>query len=126
MILDTNFLIQFARELQAKQKGPARTFLAANRARPVFISVISLGELAAGLEDNEASRRFCARFGRTLNLFPEQALVAAQIDRVMMSKGLRLGENDNWIAGAARYYGQPIVSNDKAFDSVPGLRRISY
>jgi predicted nucleic acid-binding protein len=31
-----------------------------------------------------------------------------------------------WIAGFARYYGVPLVSNDAAFDRVTGLRRLSY
>jgi predicted nucleic acid-binding protein len=38
----------------------------------------------------------------------------------------RLGENDNWIAGFCRYYAQPIVSRDGAFDRVRGLRRLDY
>ena len=31
--------------------------------------------------------------------------------------GERLGENDNWIAGFCRYYREPIISSDSAFDS---------
>ena len=38
----------------------------------------------------------------------------------------RLGENDNWIAGFCRYYGQPIISRDAAFDRVRALRRLDY
>ena len=59
-----------------------------------------------------------------LRLTPEIALVAAQIDRELIDQ--RLGENDNWIAGFCRYYGQPIISRDTAFDRVRGLRRLSY
>lgn len=40
--------------------------------------------------------------------------------------GQRLGENDNWIAGFCRYYGQPLVSRDAAFDRVRALRRLAY
>lgn len=43
-----------------------------------------------------------------------------------MATGHRLGENDNWIAGFARYYGEPLVSNDPDFDRVRGLRRIAF
>jgi predicted nucleic acid-binding protein len=42
------------------------------------------------------------------------------------SGGLRLGENDNWIAGFCRYYGQPLISQDAAFAGVAGLRRWAY
>lgn len=63
---------------------------------------------------------------RVARLAPEIAYEAAAIDRELMRAGERLGENDNWIAGFARYYREPIVSSDQAFDRVPGIRRISY
>jgi predicted nucleic acid-binding protein len=44
----------------------------------------------------------------------------------LIASGGRLGEADNLIAGTARYYGIPLVSNDRAFDRVRGLRRIAY
>ncbi len=60
-------------------------------------------------------------------LTPEIAYVAASVDRDLMEDtGQRLGENDNWIAGFCRYYGQPIISRDVAFDRVRGLRRLAY
>ena len=43
-----------------------------------------------------------------------------------MQTGGRLGENDNWLAAFCRYYGQPLISRDGAFDRVPGLRRLPY
>jgi predicted nucleic acid-binding protein len=33
-------------------------------------------------------------------------------------------ENDNWIAGFCRYYREPIISRDRAFDRVEQLRRV--
>ncbi|HEV8543189.1 MAG TPA: PIN domain-containing protein [Verrucomicrobiae bacterium] len=51
---------------------------------------------------------------------------AADIDRELVSKGQRLGENDNWIAAFALYYGEPVISRDLAFDRVAGIRRIAY
>ena len=32
----------------------------------------------------------------------------------------------NWVAGFCRYYGQPVISRDRAFDRVQGLRRLTY
>ena len=125
MLLDTNFLIALERELQAVRVGPARRFLTGHRDRPVLVSVVSVGELAAGMVDNETARQFFRRF-RVVNLFAELALTAAEVDRELQVAGARLGENDNWLAGTARYYGQPIVSNDRDFDRVPGLRRLRY
>jgi predicted nucleic acid-binding protein len=125
MFLDTNFLIDLGRELEGRRVGAARTFLGRHRNRIPSISVISLGELAAGMEDNEAARGFVERF-RIVALKPEIALTAAEVDRHLMDIGQRLGENNNWLAGFALYYGVPLVSNDAAFDRVPGLRRLAY
>ena len=125
MFFDTNFLIDLQEELENRVAGPARTFLGAHRNEVQAISVISLGEFAAGLDNNEQARQFLAHF-RVVPLKPEISLTAAEIDRHLMAMGQRLGENDNWIAGFARYYGMPLVSNDKGFDRVPGLRRLAY
>ena len=125
MLLDTQFLIALERELDALAIGPARSFLGSRRSAPVLVSTVSIGELAAGMNTNDAARRLVSRF-RRVNLFTEAALAAADIDRQLIALGLRLGENDTWLAGTARYYGVPIVSNDADFDRVPGLRRLRY
>ena len=125
MLLDTQFLIALERELDAVAIGPARHFLGSRRSAPVLVSTVSIGELATGMNTNDAARRLVSRF-RRVNLFTEVALAAADIDRQLIGLDLRLGENDTWLAGTARYYGVPIVSNDMDFDRVPGLRRLRY
>lgn len=125
MFLDTNFLIDLEEELGTRNHGRARAFLARNRSAIHAVSVISLGELAAGMEHSDSARSFLARF-RIVPLKPEIALTAATIDRTLMRSGARLGENDTWIAGFALYYGVPLVSGDDAFDRVRGLRRLAY
>ena len=37
-----------------------------------------------------------------------------------------LGENDLWIASTALYHRIPLVSRDRAFPRVPGLRVVGY
>jgi predicted nucleic acid-binding protein len=125
MLADTTFLIDLAEEASAQRIGPARRFLAVNRQRRIWTTVINLGELAAGLLSNSDARTFVTRY-RIARLSPEIAYEAATIDRELIRRGERLGENDNWIAGFARYYGEPVISNDDAFDRVAGVRRISY
>ena len=51
---------------------------------------------------------------------------AADIDRLLIQRGERLGENDNWIAGFAAYYRETVLSRDADFDRAPGVRRIAY
>jgi predicted nucleic acid-binding protein len=125
MMLDTTFLIDLERELETDRVGRARRFLGERRNQPVAVSVISLGELAASMPDNETAREFVSIF-HLLHMKPEIGLAGAEVDRFLIRTGGRLGENDTWLAGTARYYGIPIISNDRAFDRVPGLRRIAY
>ena len=125
MICDTNFLSQLHDEKQLGQRGPAAAFLARNRRTPFLITVISVGEIAVIFADQSAARHFLSRY-RILRLTPEIAYTAALIDRELLNAGARLGENDNWIAAFCRYYGQPLVSRDEAFDRVIGLRRLTY
>jgi predicted nucleic acid-binding protein len=119
------FLIDLEGETGANRIGPARQFLTRHRDAIVVVSVIALGELASGMEDNETARAFLRGF-RLVTLKPEIVLEAAAVDRELMLTGERLGENDTWLAGFARYYGTPLVTNDAAFGRVRGLRRLAY
>jgi predicted nucleic acid-binding protein len=125
MICDTVFLSDLFDERRASQQGPAAAFLAAHRRIPFLVTVISVGEVAVIFADQTEARRFLSAF-RILRLTPEIAFTAAAIDRELLASGHRLGENDNWIAAFCRYYGQPLISRDRAFDRVPGLRRHAY
>jgi predicted nucleic acid-binding protein len=37
-----------------------------------------------------------------------------------------MGENDLWIAATGMDYGLPLVTRDRAFSQVPGLKVIGY
>ena len=125
MICDTTFLSDLLRErLDGRPRG-AQAFLTAHRNHPFLTTVISIGETAAMFANPEDVRPLLIRY-RQLRLTPEIAFAAAAVDRELIRLGRRLGENDNWIAGFCRYYGQPIVSRDAAFDRVHRLRRLDY
>jgi len=124
LIADTTFLSHLLRE-RDPGAGPATRFLARRRSESFLVTVISVGELAVLFDTNQEARLFLQRY-RQLRLFPEIAYAAAEVDRELINRGLRLGENDNWIAGFCRYYGQPVISRDAAFDRVPKLRRMEY
>lgn len=124
MIADTTFLSDFHDEHERRVVGPARHFLAFHRARPLRITVISVAEIAVIFDTNTEARTFLSRFCLIKNIHSEIAYVAAEIDRETLER--RLGENDLWIAAFCRYHGEPIVSRDRAFDRVPGLRRLAY
>jgi predicted nucleic acid-binding protein len=125
MICDTTFLSDLQEEQAGRGGGRATAWLAAHRRRRLLVTVISAGELAVIFNTATEARAFLRRY-RILRLTPDIAYTAAAIDREQIETGSRLGENDNWIAGFCRYYGQSIVSRDQAFDRVRGLRRIAY
>jgi predicted nucleic acid-binding protein len=126
MILDTNFLSQYHDEHASGITGPARRFITSHRSQQFWTTVISAAEIAVIFDTTREARQFIGRFFLLKNVFPELAYTAADIDRELIASGRRLGENDNWIAAFCRYYSQPLVSNDAAFDRVRGLRRCSY
>lgn len=125
MICDTTFLSDLQEEQTRTGTGPATTWLAAHRRQRLLVTVVSAGELAVIFDTAAEARAYLRRY-RILRLTPEIAYAAAAIDRELIEAGARLGENDNWIAGFCRYYGQPVVSRDQAFDRVRRLRRLAY
>jgi len=125
MLADTTFLMDFYAERLARRPGPATACLARHRTDAFRISVVSIAEFSAGFPNPLQARVFLDMF-HCLRLFSEDAYEAGAIDRELIVLGGRLGEADNLIAGTARYYGMPLVSNDRAFDRVRGLRRIAY
>ena len=125
MIADTTFLVHLLAEARSTRRGPASIFLAGNR-NAVRTSIISLAEIAVSFPTAEqAWDYFRMSLWSVYRLHDGVAKMAAEVDRELRNRG-RLRENDNWIAGFCRYYREPIISLDRAFDRVPGLRRIVY
>ena len=125
MIADTTFLIHFLNEGRARRGGPARLFFARHRREAVRTSIISLGEIAPAFAASSDAWEYF-RHWKVYRLHPGIVDAAADVDRALIARGRRLGENDNWIAGFCRYYREPLISQDEAFDRVPGLRRLLY
>ena len=126
MIADTTFLVHYIKEGLTGRRGPARTFFTQHRKGELIrTSVISLGEVAVSFQNSRLIWEYFQRW-TIYRLAPGVVDAAADIDRILIKAGERLGENDNWIAGFALFYREPVVSLDVAFDRVPGIRRIAY
>jgi predicted nucleic acid-binding protein len=125
MVADTIFLIDLYEEQTMGRPGSASAFLGRNRSTRFRITIVSLGEFATGFVDLRDAREYLRRFP-VIRITPECAYECSRVDRELIQTGNRLGENDNWIAGIARYYGEPVVSNDRAFTRVRGLKVHSY
>ncbi len=125
MLTDTTFWVDLAEERANRQVGPAHAFLADHRAHDLEVSIITWGELAAGVNTPEDLDRLLRRI-RVLMLHRQIAWEAGRIERELAQTGTRLGENDNWIAATARTWGLQLVSRDTAFTRVPRLNVIRY
>ena len=125
MIADTTFLVHLLREERTRRTGRAHNFLIRHRTGLVRTSIISLAEVAVSFPSAEQAWQYFQRNRWTIyRLHDGIAKTAADLDREMRPH--RLGENDNWIAGFCRYYREPVISLDAAFDRVPGIRRLAY
>jgi len=125
MIADTTFLIHLLRERRSGAPGPALRFLARHRKQTIRTSIISLSEVAVSFPTADEAGEYFKQWS-VYRLHDGIAKAAADLDREVRRFGQRLGENDNWIAGFCRYYREPVISLDAAFDRVARLRRILY
>lgn len=125
MIADTTFVSDLLREHRRQSIGPARSFFLAHRARGIQTTIITAAEVAVMFPSSEQAWEWLRRW-QVYNLHPGIARAAADIDRALLARSGRLGENDNWIAAFAAYYREPVISHDAAFDRAPGVRRVHY
>jgi len=122
LLIDTSVLIDLERELEEDRVGPIRAYLGRHGAEDLACSTVSVGEMATGR--NEVATRVFLRRLRKIALSEAIAYRAAELDRVQLSKGLRLGENDTWIAATALHYSATLVYSDGDFDRVTSLKRV--
>jgi tRNA(fMet)-specific endonuclease VapC len=96
------------------------------------LPVIVIGEYLYGLLRSrhrhhlEPLLRTLIRESTVLPIDETTASTYSQVRDELRGKGRPIPENDLWIAALARQHGQPVVSNDGHFDSVPGLRRLPW
>jgi predicted nucleic acid-binding protein len=120
MIADATFLWHLL-----QRQAAAMELLASRRSEVIRTCIIAAGEIVPLFSSNEEAWNWLQRW-RIYRLHDGIVSAAADVDRELFQAGGRLGENDNWIAGFARYYREPLISRDAAFDRVGGLRRLHY
>jgi hypothetical protein len=125
VLADTTFLTHFLDEGLAGRTGPARIFFAQHRGELIRTAIICIAEVAVIFPASADAWEYFKAW-KIYALHRGIAQAAADVDRGLVRAGQRLGENDNWIAGFCRYYREPVVSRDAAFDRVPNLRRVAY
>lgn len=125
MILDTNALSA------AAEREPSALEVVA-QAEGVAIPVIVLGEFRLGIAQSrqrtsyESWLREWIAAVSVLDIDDETTHSHAAIGLELKRKGKPIPANDLWIAVLCRQHSLPLLSRDRHFDFVSGLRRIEW
>ena len=125
MILDTN-------GLSALAEGESRLEPILRKAAQIAVPVIVLGEYRYGIQQSRERRRYerwlveyLAKF-RVLNVDEQTTTAYAAVRGELKRAGTPIPSNDIWIAALCRQHSLTVLSRDRHFDLVPGLRRIDW
>ena len=125
MILDTN-------ALSAVAEGETGATQQVSRAGQIAIPVIVLGEYRFGIAQSQRRREYerwleeLVTISRVLDVNEETAIGYARIRVQLKEAGTPIPSNDAWIAALCRQYALPILSRDRHFDLIKGLRRLDW
>ncbi|HTF24258.1 MAG TPA: type II toxin-antitoxin system VapC family toxin [Candidatus Limnocylindria bacterium] len=125
MILDTNGL-----SAVADGEGALETIL--RKAAQVAIPVIVLGEYRYGISHSRDRNHYekwlteyLPKF-RILDVDERTTIPYAALRTELKRAGTPIPSNDVWIAALCRQHSLPLLSRDRHFDAVPGLRRLEW
>ncbi len=131
MLTDTTFWIDLLEERRDRQQGhrrtvePAHTFMASHRPYRFHVSIITWGELAEGFAEYSDLDYFL-RGVHVLPLPRQVVWTGSRLQRTLAETGLRLGENDAWIAATALAWGKRLITRDQRFEDVKRLTVVKY
>lgn len=128
VILETTFLIDLEREVLRRLPGPAQKFLRGHYDDQLCVTIVTVGEMAAGptVDRRDRWEDFFRPF-RILPLTLEACWEYGKAYRHLALNGQLIGGNDLWIAATSLAHGMPLVTrNLDHFKRVPSLRVISY
>lgn len=125
MILDTN-------GMSALAEGESALESILRKANRVAIPVIVLGEYRYGISRSREQKRYEEWLTEYLPKFlildiDERTTVPyAAIRSELKRAGTPIPSNDVWIAALCRQHSLPLLTRDRHFDAVPGIRRIAW
>jgi tRNA(fMet)-specific endonuclease VapC len=125
VIVDTNGLFAVA-------DGAASLERILRKASELAVPVIVLGEYRYGIRQSRDRQRYehwlaeSIRNYRILPVDEETATAYAAVRSELKRKGTPIPSNDVWIAALCHQHSLPLLSRDRHFDLVRGLRRIEW
>ena len=125
MILDTN-------GLSALAEGEPALEPLLRKATQIAIPVIVLGEYRYGIAHSRDRKHYeewltayLSRF-RILDVDEATTLSYRDVRTELKRAGTPIPSNDVWIAALCRQHRLPLLSRDRHFDAVPGIRRLAW
>lgn len=125
LILDTN-------ALSAAAENEPGTLNAVAQAQRIAVPVIVLGEYRFGVAQSRHRveyERWLANWIAAVNVIPieeETSHHYAALGIELKKQGTPIPTNDLWIAALCRQHDLPVLSRDRHFDVVPGIRRLDW
>ena len=125
MIVDTNALSAIADE-----RDQIRELL--GRATSIAVPVIAIGEYRSGIARSRNFLRYQQWLdefilaSRVLDIDESTTRSYAEISLELRKVGKPIPTNDIWIAALCRQHELPLLSRDRHFDTVRGIRRIEW
>ena len=125
MILDTNALSAFA-------DGDAALGEIVREQPRAAVPVIVLGEFRYGISESRYREAYEGWLEANLPAFEILPVTAETADAYALLRadlkhsGRPIPANDAWIAALALQHGLPLLSRDRHFDAVTGLRRLDW
>ena len=125
MILDTNALSAYA-------ENDRGLIARLPRDRPFYLSVVVLGEFRFGLHgSNQGSilEAWLDELIAAVIILPVDEGTAVRYGEIrhdLKQKNIQIPPNDSWIAAQALQHGYPILSQDKHFDHIEKIERITW
>ena len=125
MILDTN-------ALSAVADGEASVVAHIGKVERIAVPVVVLAEYRFGIAQSrhrvsyESWLREWIAVVIVLNIDEETTHSYSAIGLELKKKGKPIPANDLWIAALCRQHSLPLLSRDRHFDAIPGLRRVAW
>ena len=125
MILDTN-------GLSALAEGEPAIEPLLRKAAQIAIPVIVLGEYRYGIAHSRDRKHYeewlteyLSRF-RILDVDEATTISYRDVRTELKRAGTPIPSNDVWIAALCRQHRLPLLSRNRHFDAVPGIRRLAW
>lgn len=125
MILDTN-------ALSAVADGETSVVYYIGKAERIAVPVVVLGEYRFGIAQSRHRASYESWLKEwiavviVLNIDEETTHSYSAIGLELKKEGKPIPANDLWIAALCRQHSLPLLSRDRHFDAISGLRRIAW